>query len=468
MKRRFAFLKSRPVLSCLIDPRILRAPIDANPRDTPVADRRNSAASSLAANAAPDSVSEQDVLIVGGGPAGCVAGILLARAGIRSTILEKALPGYHKICGDLLGTRSLECLDSMQIDWGSKRAEGLAIEGIQVHDEKGLKSAAYLELEAGKDPLGLTLRRNLLDEFLQQKAMEAGCRFFYGTRFQSFISRDGKAVLCKALSGGEDFVFRARLVLGADGVLSPTARAAGLFERRPGVMLLAVRRYYRGVEGLRNTVELYPLSRFQPGYAWVIPLSMDTANVGLGIRADVCRRDRIRLQKELARFVAEHPVLSRRMEHAEAEGPTQGWPLTAYGSVRRLSGSHVLLLGDSGGFIDPLSGEGIFGAMQSARIAVDVAREALLRESFGAGFLSGYDERCRRFFRDDFGSASFVTGFLAHRPIGKPLAMWALKQVEKNCVLDPDYARMIAGFFTGMVPRRRFLKLKWLAKTIFA
>ena len=141
-------------------------------------------------------------------------------------------------------------------------------------------------------------------------------------------------------------------------------------------MLLAVRRYYRGVEGLRNTVELYPLSRFQPGYAWVIPLSMDTANVGLGIRAAVCRRDRIRLQKELARFVAEHPVLSRRMEHAEAEGPTQGWPLTAYGSVRRLSGSHVLLLGDSGGFIDPLSGEGVFGAMQSARIAVDVAREA--------------------------------------------------------------------------------------------
>ena len=61
-----------------------------------------------------------------------------------------------------------------------------------------------------------------------------------------------------------------------------------------------------------------------------------------------------------------------------------------------------------------------------------------------------------------------MTGFLAHPTLGKPLAMWALKKVEKNCVLDEDYARMIAGFFTGMVPRKRFLKLKWMARTIFA
>ncbi len=410
---------------------------------------------------------EQDVLIVGGGPAGCVAGILLARAGIRTSILEKALPGHHKICGDLLSTRSLEFLDSLQIEWGAKRAEGLPIEGIQVHDEKGLKSAAYLELEAGKDPVGLTLRRDLLDGFLQRKAMEAGCGFFYGTRFQSIVGREEKAVLCRASSEGGDLLFRARLVFGAGGILSPTARAAGLFERRPEVMLLSVRRYYRGVEGLRNMVELYPLSRLQPGYAWVIPLSRDVANIGLGVRADVCRRDRVRLHKELARFVGGHPGLSRRMGRAEAAGPVQGWPLTAYGSVRRLSGSHVLLLGDSGGFIDPLSGEGVFGAMQSARIAVDVAREALRRGSFNAGFLARYDERCRRFFRGDFGAASFVTGFLAHPAVGKPLAMWALRQVEKNCVLDPAYARMIAGFFTGMVPRRRFLQLKWLVRTVF-
>ena len=197
-------------------------------------------------------------------------------------------------------------------------------------------------------------------------------------------------------------------------------------------------------------------------------MSADVANVGLGVRADVCSRDRVRLRGELLRFVSEHPGLSRRMKNAKLEGPVQGWPLAAYGSVQRLSGPHVLLLGDAGAFIDPMSGEGVFGAMQSAWIAVDVAREAIRRGVFTERSLAGYDDRCRRFFDADFGSAALVTGLLAHPALGKPLAMWGLKQVEKNCLMDPDYARMIAGFFTGMYPRKRFLRLKWLARTIFA
>jgi len=412
-------------------------------------------------------VSTSDVLIVGGGPAGCVAGILLAREGIRTTILEKAPPGYHKICGDLLGTRSLQFLEGLNIDWPSKQAEGLLIEGIQVHDEKGLKSVAYLEREPGRDPVGITLRRDLLDGFLQRKAMEAGCELLYGMRFQEFVDREDNAVVCRASTGAEDRLFRTRLVFAADGAWSTTARAAGLFDRDSEVMLLAVRAYYRGIEGLRNTIELYPLSGLQPGYAWVIPLTTDLANVGLGVRADVCSRDRVRLQAELPRFVSEHSGLSKRMKNAKLEAPVQGWPLAAYGSVRRLSGPHVLLLGDAGGFIDPLSGEGVFGAMQSAWIAVDVARDAMRKGVFTEGYLSGYDDRCSRYFDSDFGSAAFLTGLLAHPALGKRIAMWGLKQVEKNCLMDPNYARMIAGFFTGMYPRRRFLKLKWLARTIF-
>lgn len=414
------------------------------------------------------SISTSDVLIVGGGPAGCVAGILLAREGIRTTLLEKSPPGYHKICGDLLGARSLQFLDALNIGWTSKQAEGFHIDGIQVHDETGLKSVAYLGREQGKDPVGTTLRRDVLDGFLQQKAMEAGCEFIHGIRFQEFVARENGTVLCRAATGKQNRLFRARIVFGADGAWSTTARAAGLFKRDAEVMLLAVRGYYRGIEGLRNTIELYPLSRLQPGYAWVIPLSANVANVGLGVRADVCGRDRVRLRGELLRFVSEHPGLSRRMKNARLEGPAQGWPLPTYGSVRRLSGPHVLLLGDAGAFIDPMSGEGVFGAMQSAWIAADVARDAIRRGVFTERFLARYDDRCRRYFDADFGSAAVVTGLLAHPAVGKRLAMWGLRQVEKNCLMDPDYARMIAGFFTGMYPRKRFLKLKWLARTIFA
>ncbi len=410
--------------------------------------------------------ADLDVLIVGGGPAGCAAGILLAREGIRTTLLEREPRGHHKICGDLLGVRSLRILETLDIGWASMVRDGWPIEGIQVLDEKGLKSVAYLSDKSAPDPVGVTLKRDRLDRFLQEKAIEAGCEILYGVRFQEFVAREGDAVLCRASKGEEDLLFRARLVFGADGASSTTARAAGLFRRTNEGMLLAVRGYYRGIDRLRNTIELYPLSSLQPGYAWVIPLNRESANVGLGLRADVCRRDGVRLRRELRRFIAEHPVLSKRMRHASQEADFNGWPLPAYGSVPSVSGERVLLLGDAAGFVDPISGEGIFSAMQSARLAVETARDALRQGVFGERFLARYDERCRRCFGPDFGSAAFLTGFLAHPPLGRPLAMWGLKQVEKNCLLDQSYARMVAGFFTGTCPRKRFLKPKWLVKTL--
>ena len=153
---------------------------------------------------ADDSGIDVDVLIVGAGPAGCIAGILLAREGIQATILEKNPPGHRKVCGDLLGSRSLQFLDGLKIDWTTKQAEGLPIEGIQVFDEKCLKSVAYLEKKPGKDPVGITLRRDRLDGYLQEKAEASGCNLLHGVKFREFLGREETALLCRASAEGAD------------------------------------------------------------------------------------------------------------------------------------------------------------------------------------------------------------------------------------------------------------------------
>jgi flavin-dependent dehydrogenase len=221
------------------------------------------------------------------------------------------------------------------------------------------------------------------------------------------------------------------------------------------------------VKHLRNAIEIYFVPRFQPGYAWVIPLDRHRANIGVGIRADACIGNHIRIRKELRRFLRLHPALSRRMEGARETGALCGWPIATYSRTRKTCASHVLLLGDAAGLVDPLSGEGVFGAMQSAWIAARVTEEALHREEFSCAFLRRYEERCRRFFDADFRSAALMTGLLAHRSLGTPLALWGLKRVEKTCNLDPRYARVVAGFFTGMQPRKRFFKARWIWKTLF-
>jgi flavin-dependent dehydrogenase len=295
--------------------------------------------------------------------------------------------------------------------------------------------------------------------------MTAGCRLLYETVFRSLEIVSDKRVLCRADTAEGDGLFRCRMVLAADGVHSVVARAAGLFGRRPQNTIVAVRGYYEDVACLRDGIELYLMPDFQPGYAWVIPLSRKVANIGMGIRSDACVHKRIRLHSALRRFVEGHPTLSRRTRQARALCPAQGWPISTYDGSRKLSAPHVLLVGEAAGLVDPLTGEGIFGALLSGQLAAAVVGEALQKDDYSAGSLAAYDRNCRASFKADYGSAAFLTGLLTHRFLGK-LALWGLNRVEARSLIDPHYAAMIAGFFTATEPRRRFLTPRWIVRTL--
>jgi flavin-dependent dehydrogenase len=258
---------------------------------------------------------------------------------------------------------------------------------------------------------------------------------------------------------------KSRVVLGADGVNSRVAAAAGLGGRRTGKMILAARGYFRNVRGLRDSIELYFLREYLPGYAWVIPLGGGVANVGLGLRADVCVRRGLHLRSELERFVRRHPALAPRMQGAQLSGRIQGWPIGIYDRGRRRSGAHLLLLGDAASLADPLTGEGIYGAMKSASLADQVVVEALARGDFSGVQLSRYDRETRRHFDGAYRFAGFLSALPSDHRLLQPLVMWGLGRVEKNCLMDPGYAAMVGGFFTGQLARRRMWNAKWFRRT---
>ena len=412
------------------------------------------------------SVLDSDVLVVGAGPAGCAAGILAARQGFRVNILERNPPGHHKVCGDLIGPRALQLLQTLEIGWPAMEREGLPIQGINVYDDRRLKSSARFQVDRAEHAWAVTLRRDLLDRFLLERALESGCTAFHDVRFKGIAERGPLGLVCVAGTRQGDRLFRARMVLGADGVHSTTARAAGLFRRNPKSRILAVRGYFRNVVGLRDAVELYFLPQLLPGYAWVIPLGEDLANVGLGLRADACAQGGVQLGRDLERFVREHPRLSRRMKEARPVGRPQASAIGTYGQVMRRVAPHVLLLGDAGNFADPLSGEGIFGALQSARTAADVLKEALDQGQFTEGFLGRYEARCRRPFDGAYRYAAFLAGLSIREGPWKPVVWWGLNQIQKHCLLDSEYARMVAGFFTGLMPRKRIWRTRWFRRTL--
>ena len=409
------------------------------------------------------SVEESEVLVAGAGPAGCTAGILLARKGVRVVILEKRRPSHQKICGDMLGPRSLWLLRALRVGW--EQTEGAAIRAISIYDEKRMKSWACLCDGSGEEAPARTVKRDVFDGFLRQKALEAGCKIHYGVGFRSFHGKEKRAVVCLAGDGEKERRYRARLVLAADGVNSRVAKSAGLIPGGVERRILAVRGYFRNVTGLRDAIELYFMRRILPGYAWVIPLNRKLANIGLGIRADVCTKNRIRLNAELMRFVREHPCLAPRMRMAEPSGKIQGWSIGSYGGKQKRSDSHLLLLGDAGSFSDPLTGEGIYSAMQSAFLAVPVVMQALEQGDFSRSFLCRYDRETRKCFEAANKYATWLSSLPSHHRLLQPMVMWGLDQVEKYCLMDAGYAKMVGGFFTGMLPRKRMWSWKWFRRT---
>ena len=276
---------------------------------------------------------DTDILIAGAGPAGCVAGMLLARQGFRVVILEKRTPPFRKICGDLIGPRSLWYLKELPVAWDSKGWEGNPVRSLQVYDEKRMRSWAPLPGKSTGPGTAEAVSRILLDGYLREQAEAAGCTIRYGSNFRAVVERRGHRVICSVTEKKKERLWMTPVLLGADGARSAVARHVpqDLSRARPSGHVVAARGYFGNVKGLRDSVELYFLSRYLPGYAWVIPLGNGVANVGLGLRADACRRKGLRPVQEVYRFLQSHPVLAGRMRGAVPQEEVRGWVVGAGG-----------------------------------------------------------------------------------------------------------------------------------------
>ena len=172
-----------------------------------------------------------DVLVIGGGPAGCAAGYWLAKEGHSVAIVERKTYPREKTCGDGLTPRAVKQLADM----------GLADELTKYHRYQGLRSTGMgreLELNWPKHPLyppyGYVVRRRDLDWAVARNAEAAGATIFQGTdALEPITDRGfvrGAVVQHKGASSTEEI--HARYVVVADGANSRYGRALGTFRTR--------------------------------------------------------------------------------------------------------------------------------------------------------------------------------------------------------------------------------------------
>jgi len=310
-----------------------------------------------------------DVLVVGAGPAGSVAATVLARAGARVCLVDRASFPREKLCGDTLNPGTLALLARLEMDAGID-AHGLRIDGMRVTGIGGIDVRA----QYGSGVFGRALTRVDLDSLLLQRAVDAGARFEPCVSVRApLVEERGIVTGVRAGTNGQTRELRARVTIAADGRHSTLAFALGLARHPKRPRRWAIGAYYDGVHDLGNVGEMHIRRGRYIGVA-PIPGGLANACVVLPEGADLRGvRDPAAL---LAHEIAADAVLRERFADARVlRPPVVLGPLAVDTIDRAVDG--VLLAGDAAGFIDPMTGDGLRFAVRGAELAAHAALRAL-------------------------------------------------------------------------------------------
>jgi geranylgeranyl reductase family protein len=354
-----------------------------------------------------------DVIVVGAGPAGSTAAYRLAHEGASVLLADRARFPRDKPCGGGLTMRAVRLLP-FSVD--------PVVEDRARHVEFGLNFHSRFERHTD-EPLVLMTQRSRLDTFLAEQAAAAGADFRDGVKVTHLELTE--AGVEARLNGTK---IAAHVALGADGVNGLAARAAGLDGGRDYGVALEANVPYGAVSRERYQGRLcLELANVPGGYGWVFPKG-DHVNVGVG----GWEREGPRMREHLAHFCREYAIPESALESL------RGYRLPLLHARARLTKGRLALLGDAAGLVDPLSGDGIYEAFLSAKLAAGATLDVLAARAFD---LERYDRELRRALSSQLAAAW-----------GAKVALDRFPRLTYAAVRSPYVWKAVVALIGGEVP----------------
>jgi len=350
----------------------------------------------LVTESAGQDASIRDVVVIGGGPAGSTVAALLAARGKTVTLIEKDRhPRFH--IGESLLPFNVPLLDRLGVKDAVERM-GMPKYGIEFvspdHEKPSL-----LEFGDGwhKDMnYSFQVRRSEFDKILFDNAKAKGAEAIEECRVTAVdFPAEGGGVVTAAMSDGEVRRFRGRFVVDASGRDTFLASRLKVKQRNRRHESAAVFGHFTDAERLQGRDEGHiSIFWFPRGWFWFIPLSDGTTSVGAVSRPDIFKNRDGDMTALFMDLIASCPALAHRLRNATLTGPATGTGNYSY-NAETMVGPNYLMVGDAGGFIDPVFSTGVYLAMNSGFLAADAVETCLDRPEQAAEALQHFDQQIK-------------------------------------------------------------------------
>jgi flavin-dependent dehydrogenase len=317
-----------------------------------------------------------DVVIIGAGPTGTLAAILLARGGAPVTLIEQHQFPRDKVCGECISALGLAVLVRAGLRDLLASDRPATLHRAILYATNG--SSASLELS---DPMW-GLSRSRLDARLLEEAAHSGARVIQPARCEALYPGRTPRVLVRDLQANHQVELHPSVVLLADG------KAALLQDRPRATKEFGIKAHFTNVDAPRDAIELFGVHGHYGGLA---PIETARWNAAFSVPACDIARCGGDTDAVFQQMQEENIALRQQFECAIRVSPWRVSPLPRFGVSRRWPAG-IIPLGNAAAALEPIGGEGIGLALRSAELAAQTLIEtpaspadlARLRAQFAA------------------------------------------------------------------------------------
>ncbi len=382
-----------------------------------------------------------DIIISGAGPSGSQCAEVLGKVGYKVALIEKNV-NWRKPCGGAVHSSVVDLYPLL------KKLNIPKIRGVVMY------SADYhrLEFKGASSEYSIIMDRLELDNIMRDAAVDAGAELFANHISFDYIIRNQKKVGIRTKTNNGSKEFYGNLIIIADGMSSKLAVKSGIRQKWKSSELAIGKCAIMEGDHQLDEESVYVYFKPYQGYGWIFPINKKKFNIGIFTfgKANL----KYNLHKVYDEFVHNPNVKQYILDSNNKVIWSGTYSFPAEGVLEKsLYDDNLMLIGDAGGFVSPISGEGIQTAVISGKIAAETAIKALQDENYSKTSLKMYrtNPEIKKIIRNFKQKYSMINFFYENdgRNLNKMLEL---------ADIDPIFREQVINMFAfGEMPSRDFI-----------